>query len=70
MKPEFVSAVGGIGAITGIYAKEKLHLQTGNKWIDTAIGAGIVIAGYFMDMDGVGDFVEGFGLGYLADALL
>jgi hypothetical protein len=70
MKPEYVSAIGGIGAITGIYAKEKLNLQTKNKWIDTAIGLGIAVAGYFMDMDGFGDFVEGFGIGYLADALL
>jgi len=70
MKPEFVSATGAIGAVAGAYVKEKFKLQTGNKWIDAVIGAVIFGAGYMLDMDGVGDFVEGFGIGYLADALL
>jgi hypothetical protein len=69
MKPELSSAIAGIGAVSGAVVKEKVF-STQNKVIDAVIGAVIFGAGYLLDFDGAGDFVEGFGIGYLASALL
>ncbi len=69
MKAEEVSLIAGIGGVSG-YAVKKAGIGTGNELIDAIIGAGLAGLGWFMDMDGVGDFVEGFGVGYFAGALI
>lgn len=70
MKAEEVSLIGGIGAVSGALIREKTPLKTGNAIIDAVVGAIILGAGWFMDMDGIGDFVEGFGVGYLVDSII
>ncbi len=69
MKAEEVSLIGAIGGVSG-YATKKAGISTGNDIIDAGLGLLVAGFGWFMDMDGVGDFVEGFGVGYLVGALI
>lgn len=70
MKSEEVVLVGAAGAAVGAVAHGKLGLSTGNAVFDAAIGAGVAVLGWYLDYDGVGDFVEGFGVGYFFDSVL
>ncbi len=73
MKAEEVSAIAGVGAGLGVFGAryvEKTVPFLSNKWLNAGVGAVLGAVGWLMDMDGVGDFVEGFGIGYLLSALL
>ena len=70
MKAEEVVLIGASGAGAGAVVHGKLGLSTGNAMIDAVIGAAIAAVGWYLDYDGVGDFVEGFGVGYFLDSVL
>ena len=72
LKSEQVAAIGAAGAAVGAVVNEKVKTPiTGSGLIPFAVGAILAILGYkFIDMDGVGDFVEGFGIGYAIDAII
>ncbi len=63
------AASAGVGAFSARYAEKAVPVLQ-NKWINTGLGVGIGILGWLMDMDGVGDAVEGFGIGYTISAIL
>ncbi len=69
MKAEEVTAIGAVSGVGG-YVANKFGIRTGNDLLDAGIGLALAIVGWFMDYDGVGDAVEGFGLGYFAGALV
>ena len=62
--------IGAVGAGTGAVIHGKFGLSTGNALLDVAIGVIVAAIGWYMDYDGVGDFVEGLGVGYAFDAAL
>ncbi|MEM3264670.1 MAG: hypothetical protein QXH07_01820 [Thermoplasmata archaeon] len=72
MNAEHVAAIGAAGAAVGAIVNEKVTSPiTGSGLIPFVVGAILAIAGWkFIDMDGVGDFVEGFGIGYAIDAVI
>lgn len=72
MNAEHVAAIGAAGAAVGAIVNEKVTSPiTGSGLIPFAVGAVIAVVGWkFVDMDGVGDFVEGFGIGYAIDAVI
>jgi hypothetical protein len=73
MKANVVAGVAaggaGVGFITQYFAK-------GVPYVGSGVGGfilGAVITGlgaFVIDMDGVGDFVEGFGVGYAVSSVL
>ncbi|MEM0050104.1 MAG: hypothetical protein QXW39_06195 [Candidatus Bathyarchaeia archaeon] len=72
MNAEYVSAIGAAGAAVGAIVNEKVSSPiTGSGLIPFVVGAVIAaVAWKFIDMDGVGDFVEGFGIGMAIDAVV
>lgn len=70
MKSEEVVFIGAVGAGTGAVIHGKFGISTGNAVLDVGIGVAIAAIGWYMDYDGFGDFVEGFGVGYALDAAL
>jgi hypothetical protein len=72
LKSEHVAAIAATGAAVGAVVNEKIKSPvTGSGLIPFAVGAILAVVGYkFIDMDGVGDFVEGFGIGYAIDAII
>ena len=68
MKSEEVVLVAAVGAGSGAVAHQ--FLSTGNALYDVAIGAVLAVAGWYTEYDGVSDFVEGFGVGYIFDSVL
>lgn len=70
MKSEEVVLIGAAGAGTGAVIHGKFGLSTGNALLDVVIGGIVAAIGWYMDYDGVGDFVEGLGVGYAFDAAL
>jgi hypothetical protein len=69
MKGEEVAIVASVGATVGVLSRS-IGLTTGNTIIDAGIGVGIAALGWYLDYDGVGDAVEGFGIGYFLGAVL
>ncbi len=69
---EKVSLIASIGAGVGAIANEKIDSPvSGQGYIPAVIGIIIAVIGYkYINIDGVGDFVEGFGVGYALDALI
>lgn len=61
--------VSSVGAISGVTARS-LGLSTGNRVFDAIAGGAVALVGWYMDMDGVGDFVEAAGIGYLLASVL
>jgi hypothetical protein len=73
MKAEEVSLIAGSGAGVGAFASryvESVVPFLNNKWINAGVGVALAVAGWVIDMDGVGDFIEGFGVGYTISAVL
>lgn len=69
MKSNEVVLVGSAGFGTAL-AAHTLGAKTGNTYIDAGIGIVAALAGWFMDYDGLGDYVEGFGIGYFLASIL
>lgn len=69
MKAEEVVLIAAVGASAGAVSR-KLGLTTGNSAFDAVIGLAIAGIGWFMDYDGAGDFIEGYGVGYFFDSVL
>ena len=69
MKGEQVALVAAFGAGIGA-TTHSVGINTGNRVVDAAIGIGLAVAGWYIDHDGVGDFVEGFGVGYFLASVL
>ena len=69
---EYVAAIAAVGAGVGAVVNEKVASPvTGSGIIPAIVGIVIaVLAWKFIDMDGVGDFVEGFGIGMALDAII
>jgi hypothetical protein len=72
LKAEDVAAIGAIGAATGAVVNERVKTPvTGSGILPFVVGAAIALIGWkFLDMDGVGDFIEGFGIGMAVDAIV
>ncbi|MEM3423823.1 MAG: hypothetical protein QXE51_04595 [Nitrososphaeria archaeon] len=73
MKAEEVVAIGSVGAIAGAYVNTSapvVPVLTGKGVVPAVVGLAVAVLGYFLDYDGVGDFVEGLGIGLLAGAVL
>ena len=69
MKSEKVVLISAAGAVVGMELNA-LNVSTGNRIVDFVIGVGLVVAGHYMDMDGISDFVQGLGVGYALAAAL
>ncbi|MGC8621739.1 MAG: hypothetical protein ACP5U0_07500 [Caldisphaera sp.] len=65
-----LSLITGAGAVSGVIAEEYLADNTGfgNNYVNIAIGVGLALLGYFTDFDGVSDFIEAFGIGFVIPA--
>ena len=65
-----LSIITGAGAVSGVIAEEYLVDNTGfnNSYINVAIGVGLALLGYFTNYDGVSDFIEAFGIGFVIPA--
>jgi hypothetical protein len=72
LKAEDVAAIGALGAATGAVVNERVKTPvTGSGILPFVAGAVIALVGWkFLDMDGVGDFVEGFGIGMAIDSVI
>jgi hypothetical protein len=73
MNAEHLVLLASGSAVAGAIVQQNVSLPivSGNVWYQAALGAGIAALGYFViKMDGVGDAVEAFGVGYAAGALL
>lgn len=72
LKAEHVAAISAVGAGVGAVINEKVSSPiTGSGIIPAVVGAAIAIISYmYIKMDGVGDFLEGFGIGMAIDALI
>ena len=69
MKAEEVVIIGATGAAVAAVAHQKLGISTGNALVDAALGIGLAFAGWYTEMDGISDFVEGVGIGYAFDSV-
>lgn len=72
MKADYLVVLASAGVISGsvIQANVAIPVISTNKWLEVSLGAAIALTGFFVDMDGVGDFIEAFGIGYGAAAAL
>jgi len=72
LKSEHVAAIAAVGAATGAVANENITSPiTGSGIVPAIFGLAIAVIAYmYVDMDGVGDFLEGFGIGMAIDAIL
>lgn len=68
-KNDEVALVASVGAVMGAAARG-VGLTTGNQYADAAIGAAIAGISYYLDMDGITEFGEGFGVGYFFSSIL
>lgn len=72
MKGEEVVIVASAGAITGMAVQEfaPVPVITGKGLVPAAVGVATAVIGWYIDRDGLGDFVEGLGIGLVAGAVL
>ena len=69
MKSEEVVLVASAGVLTGVMAKE-VGLSTGSVLLDVLLGAAVAVGGWYMKEDGISDFVEASGIGYVGASVL
>jgi NCAIR mutase (PurE)-related protein len=73
MKAEELVVLASAGVIAGSVVEQNVAIPvvSTNKWYGVGLGAVVALLGFFVvKMDGVGDFVEAFGIGYGAAAAL
>ena len=74
MDAEQVVIVASAGTIAGAYVENKfgrmLPVVGSNNIALAAVGVAIAVGGWYLKMDGIADALEGFGLGWAANAVL
>lgn len=69
---EMVTLVASAGAVAGMATQElaPIPVITGKGIFQAFVGIAVAVGGWFLDSDGLGDFVEGYGIGLVAGAVL
>ncbi|MEM3844882.1 MAG: hypothetical protein QXU98_04185 [Candidatus Parvarchaeota archaeon] len=61
---------GGLGAGTSLLGREYNVALLKNQLVDLGIGGALFLLGYFTHLDGLSDFIETYGAGFIVGSVL